>query len=491
MTFQNGTFFNVLHADCLKTGLRSKVLILSIIAVVGAAFPMAGLAKDVPGTREEIQLSFAPLVNRTGPAVVNIFARTQRMERVKSPLFADPFFEQFFGKLFERRPQMRNHQSLGSGVVIKPNGIVVTNNHVIAGATEVKIVFSDRREFDAEILLADKKTDLAILKLDVGLEKLPFIELRDSDTLEVGDLVLAIGNPFGVGQTVTSGIVSALARTAVGITDYSFFIQTDASINPGNSGGALIAMDGRLVGINTAIFSNKRGTGGSVGIGFAVPSNMVKTVVDSVDKGKVIRPWLGATGQTIDPDLAREFELSRPAGVIINQVYPESSAADAGLKPGDIVLSINNKPIDDRDILHYRIATLPLGKTFSMLVVRDGRPKTLRLVAKAPSTLPKPNVFKVSGRNPFNGAVLANLSPAFALDNGLDDMKRGVVVVSSGGGSVAERLGLKKGDVISTVNSKKISTVKIFKQVVSYRRKLWRISILRDDKVLTTEISHN
>ena len=491
MTFQNGTFFNVLHADCLKTGLRSKVLILSIIAVVGAAFPMTGLAKDIPGTREEIQLSFAPLVNRTGPAVVNIFARTQRMERVKSPLFADPFFEQFFGKLFERRPQMRNHQSLGSGVVIKPNGIVVTNNHVIAGATEVKIVFSDRREFDAEILLADKKTDLAILKLDVGLEKLPFIELRDSDTLEVGDLVLAIGNPFGVGQTVTSGIVSALARTAAGITDYSFFIQTDASINPGNSGGALIAMDGRLVGINTAIFSNKSGTGGSVGIGFAVPSNMVKTVVDSVDKGKVIRPWLGATGQTIDPDLAREFELSRPAGVIINQVYPESSAADAGLKPGDIVLSINNKPIDDRDILRYRIATLPLGKTFSMLVVRDGRPKTLRLVAKAPSTLPKPNVFKVSGRNPFNGAVLANLSPAFALDNGLDDMKRGVVVVSSGGGSVAERLGLKKGDVISTVNSKKISTVKIFKQVVSYRRKLWRISILRDDKVLTTEISDN
>ena len=491
MTFQNGTFFNVLHADCLKTGLRSKVLILSIIAVVGAAFPMAGLAKDVPGTREEIQLSFAPLVNRTGPAVVNIFARTQRMERVKSPLFADPFFEQFFGKLFERRPQMRNHQSLGSGVVIKPNGIVVTNNHVIAGATEVKIVFSDRREFDAEILLADKKTDLAILKLDVGLEKLPFIELRDSDTLEVGDLVLAIGNPFGVGQTVTSGIVSALARTAAGITDYSFFIQTDASINPGNSGGALISMDGRLVGINTAIFSNKRGTGGSVGIGFAVPSNMVKTVVDSVDKGKVIRPWLGATGQTTDPDLAREFELSKPAGVIINQVYPESSAADAGLKAGDIVLSINDKPIDDRDILRYRIATLPLGKAFSMLVVRDGRPKTLRLVAKAPSTLPKPNVFKVSGRNPFNGAVLANLSPAFALDNGLDDMKRGVVVVSSGGGSVAERLGLKKGDVISTVNSKKISTVKIFKQVVSYRRKLWRISILRDDKVLTTEISDN
>ena len=491
MTTRKGILFNMLYADILRIGLRSKVLILFLTAVVGAAYPVTGLAKDIPETRKEIQLSFAPLVALTGPAVVNIFARTQRMERVKSPLFSDPFFEQFFGNLFERRPRMRNHQSLGSGVVIRPTGVVVTNNHVIAGATEVKVVLSNRREFDAKILLADKKTDLAILKLDVGLEKLPFIELRDSDSLEVGDLVLAIGNPFGVGQTVTSGIVSALARTAAGITDYSFFIQTDASINPGNSGGALIAMDGRLVGINTAIFSNKRGTGGSVGIGFAVPSNMVKTVVDSVEKGKVVRPWLGATGQTIDPDLAKEFELNRPAGVIINQVYPESSAVEAGLKPGDIVLSINNKPIDDRDILRYRIATLPLEKTFSMRVIRNGRPKTLRLVARAPLTIPRPDVYKVSGRNPFNGAILANLSPAFALDNGLDDMKRGVVIVSSRGGSVAERLGLKKGDIILTINSKKVSTVRIFKKVISYRRKLWRISILRDDKVLTTEIPDN
>ena len=228
MTTRKGILFNMLYADILRTGLRTKVMILSVIAVVGAAHPITGSAKDIPETRKEIQLSFAPLVNRTGPAVVNIFARTQRMERVKSPLFADPFFEQFFGNLFERRPRMRNHQSLGSGVVIRPTGIVVTNNHVIAGATEVKVVLSNRREFDAKILLADKKTDLAILKLDVGLEKLPFIELRDSDSLEVGDLVLAIGNPFGVGQTVTSGIVSALARTAAGITDYSFFIQTDA-----------------------------------------------------------------------------------------------------------------------------------------------------------------------------------------------------------------------------------------------------------------------
>ena len=247
----------MLLAYFFKTSLRIKVLVLALVVLIDWMFPVFGMAKEVPKTRDEIKLSFAPLVSRTGPAVVNIFAKIQRMERAQPPLFADPFFKQFFGDLFEQRPRMRNHQSLGSGVIIKPSGIVVTNNHVISGAAKVKVVLSDRREFDAKILLADKKTDLAILKLDIGLGKLPFIELRDSDTLEVGDLVLAIGNPFGVGQTVTSGIVSALARTAAGITDYSFFIQTDASINPGNSGGALIAMDGRLIGINTAIFSNK------------------------------------------------------------------------------------------------------------------------------------------------------------------------------------------------------------------------------------------
>ena len=206
-----------------------------------------------------------------------------------------------------------------------------------------------------------------------------------------------------------------------------------------------------------AIFSNKSGAGGSIGIGFAVPSNMVKTVVDSVEKGKVIRPWLGATGQTIDSDLAREFGLKRPAGVIINEVYPESSAVDSGLKPGDIVLSIDNKSVEDRDVLRYRIATLALGKTFSMEVIRNGKPAILRFKTKAPLTKPQPNTLEVTGRNPFNGAVLANLSPAFALDNGLDDMKRGVVIVRSRRGSVAERLGLKKGDIGLTINSKKIS----------------------------------
>ena len=468
-----------------------KFLLLVPIILIKVIFWIPCNAAETPNSRTEIKLSFAPLVSRTGPAVVNIFARMEMVEKDISPLFGDPFFKQFFGELFETRPRRRMHQSLGSGVIIKNNGTVVTNNHVIANATKVEVVLSDRREFDAEILLTDKRTDLAILKLNVGSEKLPFIEMRDSDTVNVGDLVLAIGNPFGVGQTVTSGIISALARTARGITDYSFFIQTDASINPGNSGGALIAMDGRLIGINTAIFSNKRGSGGSVGIGFAVPANMVKTVIESVKKGKVIRPWLGASGQSIDADLAREFALDRPIGVILNEVYPGSPAETAGLLPGDIITMINHKPVDDTDVLRYRLATLPLLVKVPMKVIRKGRPRTLYLETKEPLARPLPNRLQIKGRNPFNGTTIANLSPAFALENNLNDMKQGVVIVERERGSVAERLGLRRGDIILKVNAQRVNSVQGFKRAINIKPKLWRISILRADKVLTTEIPDN
>lgn len=226
-------------------------------------------AAEIPKSQIQVELSFAPLVRQTGPAVVNIFAKIESQRENISPLFGDPFFRKFFGDVFSEKPRKQSQQALGSGVIVDEAGLVVTNNHVINNASEIRVVLSDRRQFKAKILLTNEQTDLAILKIDVDQEKLPFIKMRDSDTVNVGDLVLAIGNPFGVGQTVTSGIISALARTAVGITDYSFFIQTDASINPGNSGGALIAMDGTLIGINTAIFSNKGNSGGSVGIGFA------------------------------------------------------------------------------------------------------------------------------------------------------------------------------------------------------------------------------
>ena len=285
----------------------------------GAALAEAG--KRPPSDREEMRLSFAPLVKRAAPAVVNIYARRVVRSAPVSPFFNDPFFRRFFGEDFSfGRPREQVQNSLGSGVVVRSDGLVVTNHHVIKDASEITVVFADRREFDAKLIGSDERTDLAVLRIEPGGQALPHLGLRDSDDLEVGDLVLAIGNPFGVGQTVTSGIVSALARTAAGISDFGFFIQTDAAINPGNSGGALVSLDGRLVGINTAIYS--RG-GGSVGIGFAIPSNMVAMVVDSVDRaGRVVRPWIGARTQDVTAAIAASLGQPRPSGAIVRQVYP-------------------------------------------------------------------------------------------------------------------------------------------------------------------------
>ena len=480
-TLQSRYFHRAKHS--FRSGLAALLFSIGFL-VAGPA-----LAAETPRSREQIQLSFAPLVHQTSPAVVNIFAKTEVAERRVSPMFDDPFFRQFFGNIFPGQPRRRSQQSLGSGVILDPDGLIVTNHHVIANATEVKVVLSDRREFDAEILLADERTDLAVLRIESAGEKLPYIEMRDSDSVEVGDLVLAIGNPFGVGQTVTSGIVSALARTAIGITDYSFFIQTDASINPGNSGGALIAMDGRLIGINTAIFSNKGGGGGgSVGIGFAVPSNMVRTVLRSARGGRLVRPWLGATGQTVTPDLAGEFGLHRPTGVIINDIFPGGPADQAGLAVGDVVISIAGKTVNDNDALRYRIATLPLGEKTRAEVVRGGRRITLDLALREPPAEPAPEVSVIKGRNPFNGTRIANLSPAFAVENGLNDMARGVIVLGRRRGSIADNLGLRQGDIVLKVNGRDIETVRDLKKAIRKQRKVWRVSIRRGDKVLQTEI---
>ncbi|MBX6368535.1 MAG: trypsin-like peptidase domain-containing protein, partial [Rhodospirillales bacterium] len=270
--------------------LRLALLLLLVVSI-----PSFAADRVLPDSREQIKLSFAPVVKRTAPAVVNVFSR--RIVRRSGPppgLFNDPLFRRFFGDAIPfGLPQERVQNSLGSGVLVARDGLIVTNNHVIDGADEIIVVLADRREFEAQIVRRDERTDLAVLKIDVGNEALPYLELGDSDSLEVGDLVLAIGNPFGVGQTVTSGIVSALARTQVGISDFRFFIQTDAAINPGNSGGALVDLDGKLVGINTAIYSR---SGGSIGIGFAIPASMVRAVVaGAATGGRVVRPWLGAS----------------------------------------------------------------------------------------------------------------------------------------------------------------------------------------------------
>ena len=459
---------------------RPVVPFLLAAILVFAGLPNSA-AQPIPESRAQIQLSFASLVQRTSPAVVNVYARTRTARHSISPLFDDPFFRRFFDAFPFGRQQPRARQTLGSGVILDPEGLIVTNHHVIANATQIRVVLSDRREFDAELLLADERTDLAVLEIDATDERLPYLELRDSDSVMVGDLVLAIGNPFGVGQTVTSGIVSAQARTSVGVSDFSFFIQTDAAINPGNSGGALIAMDGRLIGVNTAIYGNKGG--GSVGIGFAVPSNMVRTVIASARGGRVVRPWIGARGQSVTVDLAREFGLGRPAGVVITAVYPGGPADRVGLMAGDLVTAINGNAIDNRESFDYRIATMPMGSTATLQVLRDGDRLQLSLPMRIPPARPDPDTRVIRGRNPLQGAQVANLSPALALENAFDDMEQGAVVLEVDPGSSASRIGLQRGDRVLEVNGARIRTVADLRRAVRSRQSVWEIAIERDGRV--------
>ena len=322
-----------------------KNLLISLTATFFLLFfSIVTQSKEIPKSGTQIQLSFASLVKKTTPAVVNIYARKVVRDRSHPLLFDDPFFQRFFGDDFGLNfPRKRIQKSLGSGVIVRADGLVVTNKHVVQGADEINIVLSDRRELSASLVLTDDRTDLAVLSVESDSINLPFLELSDSDLLEVGDLVLAIGNPFGVGQTVTGGIISALARTMVTPSDLNFFIQTDAAINPGNSGGALVSMNGKLAGINTAIFSK---SGGSLGIGFAIPSNMIRAVIDGITiDGRLVRGWLGADGQLVSQDIADTLGMPRPTGVLVSKVYKGASAEIAGVRVGDVILSIQNSKL--------------------------------------------------------------------------------------------------------------------------------------------------
>src|SRR6266436_6089282 len=341
-------------------------LVASLFVILAWA-PATGQEVRVPSSAGEIRLSYAPVVKRVAPAVVNVYAA--RVVESRLPMFDDPIFRRFFGG---GSPREQVQRSLGSGVIVDPAGLVVTNFHVIENADQIKVSLADKREFEADIVLKDQHSDLAVLRLKDTRERFAAIDLGDSDALAVGDIVLALGNPFGVGQTVTHGIVSAVARTQVGITDYQFFIQTDAAINPGNSGGALVDLSGRLVGINTAIFSR---SGGSQGIGFAIPANMVRVVVASAEggSGAVKRPWLGAKLQAVTPDIAYSLGLARPAGALVASIVPDGPAAKAGLKPGDLIVSIDGAAVDDPNAFGYRFATKPLGGSAQIGVVRQSR----------------------------------------------------------------------------------------------------------------------
>ena len=455
-----------------------------------AAAPAIALEKRVPQGGDEVVLSFAPLVRQAAPAVVNIYARKRVRASPFGSLFDDPFFRRFFGEDFGfrfDRPRRRPQNSLGSGVIVRADGLVVTNNHVIAGADEITVVLADRREFAAAILGTDERTDLAVLRLQ-GIEAgLPYLELRDSDELEVGDLVLAIGNPFGVGQTVTSGIVSALARTGVGGSDLNFFIQTDAAINPGNSGGALVSLDGRLVGINTAIFSK---SGGSLGIGFAIPSNMVRSVINGITRGgPLVRPWLGAWGQDVSADIAQSIGLERPRGVLINDVYPGVAADRAGLRVGDVLLAVNGREVNDPQALKYRIATLEVGASARLDVWRRGRPLTLTLRLAPPPEVPPRDVTDLGGRQPLAGATVANMSPALAEELGLERVDPGVVILKLRRGSAANRLGFRPTDRVLAVNDEETESVAKLKSQVMRSVERWRITVERDGKPISLVIN--
>jgi Do/DeqQ family serine protease len=455
-------------------------------ATLLAAVPLGASAQErkVPTSPTELRLSYAPVVQRAAPAVVNVYAA--KTVSVRNPLLDDPIFRRFFGMPGGPGGGEQTQRSLGSGVVVDAAGLVVTNNHVIEGADQVKVSLADKREFEAEIVLKDSRSDLAVLRLKAQNERFPALEFADSDALQVGDVVLAIGNPFAVGQTVTHGIVSAVARTQVGITDYQFFIQTDAAINPGNSGGALVDLGGRIVGINTAIFSR---SGGSQGIGFAIPANMVKVVVASAKSGgsTVKRPWLGARLQAVTPEIAESLGLKRPAGALIAGVTSSSPAGKGGLKTSDLIVAIDGQPVEDPNAFEYRFATKAIGGSARLGVVRAGKEIAVTVALEAIPDTPRDELL-IASPSPFQGAKVSNLSPALADELRLDPSAQGVVIVDIASGSPAQGLGFQRGDLVISVNNAKIAKTRDLEKAAGQQSRLWRITIMRGGQQMSVEL---
>ncbi|MGZ5897818.1 MAG: DegQ family serine endoprotease [Xanthobacteraceae bacterium] len=460
-------------------GLRRAFVAAGLLLLAYSSGPAVAQERVVPGSSDQIRLSYAPVARRVSPSVVNVYAA--KTVAVRNPLLEDPLFRRFFGG--QGGPSSQVQRSLGSGVIVDAGGMVVTNYHVIEGASEIKVSLADKREFEAEIVLKDARSDLAVLRLVDSKEKFPAIELGDSDALQVGDVVLAIGNPFGVGQTVTHGIVSALARTQIGITDYQFFIQTDAAINPGNSGGALVDLSGRLIGVNTAIFSR---SGGSQGIGFAVPVNMVRVVVASAKAGggTVQRPWLGAKLQAMTPEIAENLGLKRPVGALVASLVSNSPASRAGLRAGDVIVSIDAQAVDDPNAFDYRFATRPLGGQVQLGLIRGGKDVKVTIALQAAPDTPRDPI-KIQARSPFLGATVSNLSPALADELRLDPSASGVVVTEIEDGSVAQNLGFQKGDLVLAVNNAKIEQTRDLERATREQSHAWRVTIQRNGQQMS------
>jgi Do/DeqQ family serine protease len=452
-----------------------RAILATALLMGGAAADSAVLAQPLPADRSELAYSYAPLVKRVSPAVVNIYTTTTA--RVQRRL---PF--PFPGLPGAPQAGERLQNSLGSGVLVRPDGLIVTNAHVVKGADEIRVVLADRREYEAKLLSHDERYDLALLRIDTSGEKFPFLEMRDSDSIEVGDIVLAIGNPFGLNQTVTSGIISAVSRSAGGVNDSSFFIQTDAAINPGNSGGALVSLDGRLIGINTAIYSQ---TGGSVGIGFATPSNIVTRVVSIGEQGgRIVRPWLGINMQRVTPDLAAGFGLARPAGLVVKEVFPDGPGAHAGLRRNDVIVALRDQPIDDEASLRFRLATLQVDSTVAVKVIRGGKELVVNLKLAAPPEDPARDHSVLDGRQPLSGASVVNMSPAVADELGLVEWRPGVVVIEVKPGGYAGRF-VRPGDMILGINGQDVKSVADLKKRIASG--VSSVSIAREGMVSTVQ----
>jgi len=405
----------------------------------------------VPVSQAEISLGFAPLVKAAAPAVVNIYVKRVVQTR-SSPFQGDPLFEDMFRDFGKLRPRVQN--SLGSGVILSADGYVVSNYHVVGEATDIRVVLNDRREYAAQVVLADEQSDLALLRLE-GAEDMPHLALRDSDTVEVGELVLAIGNPFGVGQTVSSGIVSGLARSGGAIgSARGYFIQTDAPINPGNSGGALIDINGALIGVNTRIVSR---SGGSNGIGFAIPARLVTAFLAQAEAGETefARPWAGISGQAVDADIAESIGLSIPGGIMITEIHRESPFFKAGLMPGDVILSVSGHSVNTPAEMIFRMTVAGIGNetevTFFSEEEIDTRPVTL---ARAPDMPPRAALV-TDDDTPLPQVQLININPAVLAEFGLPLSSDGVVVADTG--PFGARAGLRVGDVITEINGARVS----------------------------------
>jgi Do/DeqQ family serine protease len=467
----------------------ARVVMAALVLVGGAllaAAPVTAQRREPPPTREAAQYSFAPIVRKAAPAVVNVYVRA-RVPTFVSPFADDPLFRRFFGERFGM-PQERIQNSLGSGVIVAPEGVVVTNTHVvkIGGAAEIRIALADRREFDAKVVQLDDKSDIAVLRIEGGEGRFPYLEFENSDAVEVGDMVLAIGNPFGVGQTVTSGIISALGRTEVGNSDAQIYIQTDAAINPGNSGGALIDMAARVVGINTAIFSR---SGGSHGVGFAVPSNMVRLVVDSAIAGrKLERPWLGAKLDTMTREMAEAMGIARVAGAIVTRVHDAGPAAQAGLQTGDVIVAVDGYEVADARAILYRLTTRGVGNHCRLDIVRKGRQLSLEVALRAAPQAGKDDVRNLSGAHPFDGARVSNILPAIADELSLEDQE-GVVILQVRPDSKAARIGFQPGDVIQQVGRKKIETVGELEAVLRERQQVWLVQLKRGNQSVRLQLA--